>query len=122
MVDADVVVVGAGPAGIAASITLARSGREVVVVDKARFPRDKICGDGLTTLALRELEGLGLEPSTVESWQPVTDVWIRSPKGRTDRFPLPHDGLFAVIATRRDLDAALVDLARKHGVTVLEGH
>ena len=55
-------VVGAGPAGAAAAITLARAGRDVVLVDKATFPRDKICGDGLTTGALRLLEELGLDP------------------------------------------------------------
>ena len=59
---ADVVIVGAGPAGIAAAIELHRAGRPVVVIDKATFPRDKCCGDGLTTLALRELETLGLDP------------------------------------------------------------
>ena len=49
----DVVVVGAGPAGSAAAIVAARSGRSVLVVDRATFPRDKCCGDGLTALALR---------------------------------------------------------------------
>ena len=49
MSSADVIVVGAGPAGVAAAVTLVEAGRDVVVVDKARFPRDKICGDGLTT-------------------------------------------------------------------------
>lgn len=58
---ADVVVVGAGPAGAAAAITLAGAGRRVVLVDKATFPRDKVCGDGLTTGALRHLEDLGLD-------------------------------------------------------------
>ena len=52
-----------------------------------------------------------------------TDVWVRSPGGRDVRFPLPHGpGLFAVVARRRELDAALVDLARRAGATVLEGH
>src|SRR5690606_36651879 len=55
---ADVVVVGAGPAGSAAATSLARAGRDVVVVDKATFPRDKCCGDGLTALALRLSERL----------------------------------------------------------------
>ncbi|MGH9113463.1 MAG: NAD(P)/FAD-dependent oxidoreductase, partial [Acidimicrobiales bacterium] len=52
----DVAVIGGGPAGTAAAITLARAGREVALVDRARFPRDKICGDGLTTGALRLLD------------------------------------------------------------------
>ncbi|MSY34397.1 MAG: FAD-dependent oxidoreductase, partial [Actinobacteria bacterium] len=60
----DVLVVGAGPAGCAAAITLQRSGKSVVVIDKAAFPRDKICGDGLTTSALRELDALGLDPTS----------------------------------------------------------
>jgi len=49
---ADVLVIGAGPAGIAAAITAQRAGLGVVVIDKATFPRDKCCGDGLTTGAL----------------------------------------------------------------------
>ena len=119
----DVVVAGAGPAGVAAAITLARGGREVLLVDKARFPRDKCCGDGLTTGALRLLEGLGLEPGSVGSWQPVDDVVVRGPAGREVRFPLPRQrGTYAAVARRVDLDAALVDLARKaEGVSVLEG-
>ena len=64
----DVVIVGGGPAGSAAAITLARAGRSVTVIDKASFPRDKCCGDGLTTGALRRLEGLGLSPSAIPSW------------------------------------------------------
>jgi geranylgeranyl reductase family protein len=119
----DVLVAGAGPAGTAAAITLARAGRDVLVADKARFPRDKCCGDGLTTLALRELEALGLEPQTVPTWQPVDDVIIGSPSGRTATFPLPRGrGQFAVTATRLDLDAGLVDVARAAGAKVADGH
>lgn len=123
MLLADVAVIGGGPAGAAAAVTLARAGRRVVVVDKARFPRDKFCGDGLTTDALRRLEALGLAPSKVASWQPVTDVVLRSPSGRTVELPLPEgDGLFAAVARRTDLDAAVLDLARGAGATVLDGH
>jgi geranylgeranyl reductase family protein len=119
----DVVVVGAGPAGAAAATTLGRAGLDAVVIDKARFPRDKICGDGLTAGALRLLEQLGLDPTEVPSWTDAHDVWVRGPSGRLVDFPLPRgQGRFAAIATRRDLDAALVDLARKAGADVLDGH
>jgi geranylgeranyl reductase family protein len=119
----DVAVVGGGPAGAAAAISLARQGRDVVLVDKARFPRDKICGDGLTAGALRLLEQLGLDPEAVPSWQPVDDVVVRSPSGREVTFPLPRGaGSYAVVCRRADLDAALLDVVRAAGVTVLEGH
>ena len=120
---ADVVVVGAGPAGAAAAISIARAGREVVLVDKARFPRDKCCGDGLTTLALRELEALGLRPEVIPSWTLVNAAWLRSPSGRTVELPLPSTHTWhAAIARRSELDAALVDVARHEGAKVLDGH
>jgi geranylgeranyl reductase family protein len=119
---ADVVVVGAGPAGCAAAITLARAGHDVLLVDKATFPRDKCCGDGLTTGALRILERLGLDPASVASWTLVEDVVVRSPSGHEVTFPLPRgQGTFAAVARREDLDAALVDLAAAAGVKVLTG-
>lgn len=62
MVSADVVIVGAGPAGSAAAAWAARDGREVLLIDSAQFPRDKACGDGLTPRAIAELRLLGLGP------------------------------------------------------------
>jgi geranylgeranyl reductase family protein len=119
----EVAVVGGGPAGAAAAIRLARQGREVVLVDKATFPRDKICGDGLTAGALRILEELGLDPRAVASWQHVDDVVVRSPSGREVTFPLPRgQGSYAVVARRADLDSALLDVARAAGVKVHDGH
>ena len=119
---ADVLVIGAGPAGAAAAITLRRSGRSVIVVDKALFPRDKCCGDGLTTLALRELAPLGLRPEHVASWQTVDAAWLRSPSGREVCLPMPAGGAFAATTPRRELDAALVRLARDAGAVIHEGH
>jgi geranylgeranyl reductase family protein len=121
VLSADVAVVGAGPAGSAAAIVLARAGRRVVLIDKARFPRDKCCGDGLTTAALRRLDGLGLRPGDVASWQPIDGVVIRAPDGRQATFPLPTEGTYAAAARRVDLDAALVALAADAGVRVIEG-
>ncbi|MGI9121041.1 MAG: NAD(P)/FAD-dependent oxidoreductase [Acidimicrobiales bacterium] len=123
MLAVDVVVVGAGPAGVAASVELARAGREVLLVDKACFPRDKCCGDGLTTAALRHLEALGLSVASMPSWQVVDDVVLHDPVGRVVALPLPRArGAFAAVVPRLELDAALVDLARAAGVKVADGH
>jgi geranylgeranyl reductase family protein len=119
---ADVVVIGAGPAGTTAATLLARAGRSVVVIDKAVFPRDKCCGDGLTTLALRELEHLGLHPAMVPNWKTVDAAWLRSPSGREICLPLPPDGIFAATTPRRELDRALLDIAVDAGATVHQGH
>jgi menaquinone-9 beta-reductase len=115
-------IVGAGPAGTAAAISLRGAGHSVLVIDKATFPRDKCCGDGLTTLALRELEGLGIQPEQITNWMDVDAAWLRSPSGREVRVPLPAEGRYAAVAPRVDLDAALVRHARDLGVEIAEGH
>ncbi|MFZ9176054.1 MAG: NAD(P)/FAD-dependent oxidoreductase, partial [Ilumatobacteraceae bacterium] len=121
-VTCDVLVVGAGPAGIAAALELHRSGLDVLVIDKATFPRDKCCGDGLTTGALRVLESLGFDPALVPSWTPTSDVWLRSPSGREMSMPLPiGKGTFAAIAPRLEFDDALVRTAIDRGVRVAQG-
>jgi geranylgeranyl reductase family protein len=118
----DVVVVGLGPAGSAAAIELRRAGRSVVAIDKAVFPRDKCCGDGLTTLALRELEHLGLDRASIPDWFEVDGAAIRSPSGREVFVPLPGTGTYAAVAPRLQLDDALVRIARDLGTDVRDGH
>jgi menaquinone-9 beta-reductase len=117
----EVLVVGAGPAGTAAAIEARRLGLDVLVVDKARFPRDKTCGDGLTTGALRGLEALGLDVRKLPSYASVTETVLVSPSGREVLLPLPSDGEYAGVVPRAELDAALVDCARDDGITVREG-
>lgn len=122
MTPVDVAVVGAGPAGAAAAITAARAGLRVHVVDRAVFPRDKTCGDGLTTGALRRLERLGLDPWRLPSWQPVRTARVRIPDGRVASLDLPDpDRVRAATVRRLELDAALVRLTRAAGAEVEEG-
>lgn len=118
----DVLVVGAGPGGIAAAVTASSRGCTVACVDKATFPRDKTCGDGLTAGALRLLEALGLTGTEFRAINAaiVRETVLVSPSGRRITLPLPTDGIHAAVATRRDLDAALVALARRRGVSVRE--
>ena len=119
----DLAIVGGGPAGSAAAITASRAGLSVLVVDRATFPRDKCCGDGLTVLALRLGEHLGLDPVPLTGWQVVDDLIIHSPAGRTTRYRLPRDdGQYAAVVPRREYDAALLDLARSADAHVWDGH
>jgi geranylgeranyl reductase family protein len=119
---AGALVVGAGPAGCAAAVTLARRGVDVLVCDKASFPRDKCCGDGLTAGALRRIESLGADPRISPSWQEVDEVSVRSPSGRVARLAFPaRPGLYGAVCRRTELDAELVAAARRAGAEVLEG-
>jgi geranylgeranyl reductase family protein len=120
-VPSKVLIIGAGPSGTACAATLRRLGHEVVVVDKATFPRDKCCGDGLTTNALRILEELEFDPARVPDWQTCSDVEMRSPTGRIIDLPLPTiGGQFAAIAPRAQFDHALVQHCRDMGITIHE--
>ncbi|QIK82600.1 geranylgeranyl reductase family protein [Sanguibacter sp. HDW7] len=121
--DADVVVVGAGPAGATAAHYLASVGLDVVVLDKARFPRDKICGDGLTPRAVAELVRAGVSIDESDGW--IRNIGLRV-VGGGHRIEIPWPELssypsYGLARSRMSFDHLLVEHARKSGATVLEG-
>ncbi len=123
MITVETAVVGAGPAGAAAAHSLAASGHDVLLIDKATFPRDKFCGDGLTTLCLRQLEDMGFSAEAIPSFTPIHGAKLRAPSGREHDIPLPDGpGLYAAVARRSELDHALVDFATSAGATPMFGH
>src|SRR5262249_60964156 len=67
---ADVIVVGAGPAGSSTAFHLAQAGLDVLLLEKSRFPREKVCGDGLTPRAVKQLVGLGIPLAAEDGWVP----------------------------------------------------
>jgi geranylgeranyl reductase family protein len=122
---ADVVVVGAGPAGSATAMLLAEQGFRVALVDRAHFPRDKVCGEYLSPEAARILDRLDVL-GTMDS-RPLRGMRIRAPDGTLLVGDYPTDGPWrgyrahALAVRRRALDAALVERARRAGVSVREG-
>ncbi|MEV6597340.1 geranylgeranyl reductase family protein [Actinoplanes sp. NPDC051346] len=103
----DVAVVGAGPAGSAAALAARRAGASVLLLDRAEFPRDKPCGDGIAAEALDVLASLGVTGAT-EGCPPVADLRLVSPGGIEVARPLPRP---AHTVRRRVFDARLVAAA-----------
>jgi geranylgeranyl reductase family protein len=118
----DVVVVGAGPAGSATAALLAQRGHDVLVLDSARFPRDKVCGEGLSPEAWPILDEMGASAGVhaLSPW-PLRGMRLVSPDG-TSFAGRYRDRVRPGFALRRlDLDAALVAAARRAGAEVREG-
>ena len=117
----DVAIVGGGPAGSTAAYHLAARGRRVVVIDKARFPREKVCGDGLTPRAVRCLHEMGVDTEGPE-WARADGLRIIG-GGVTLELPWPDLNAWpdeGLVQTRLDFDSLLLDHARKAGAEVWE--
>ncbi|XAS78179.1 geranylgeranyl reductase family protein [Dermatophilaceae bacterium Sec6.4] len=120
---ADVIVVGAGPGGSSVAAYLSMAGLDVLLLEKTHFPREKICGDGLTPRAVRELVSLGIP-------MPEDDGWIRNKGlriiggGMRLQLDWPDNASFppyGLVRTRQDFDDILAKHAVKHGAQLREG-
>jgi menaquinone-9 beta-reductase len=118
---ADVIVVGAGPAGSTTAFHLASTGVDVLLLEKSAFPRDKVCGDGLTPRAVKQLIGLGIDLDA-PGWARNRGLRI---VGAGHRLELPWPELasfppYGMVRTRMDFDEILARHAEKAGARLME--
>jgi len=120
---ADVIVVGAGPAGSSTAFHLATAGLDVLVLEKSHFPREKVCGDGLTPRAVKALTAMGVPIAESDGWLRNKGLRIIGGGGRIE---LPWPDLssypgFGLVRSRLDFDEILARHAQKAGARLLEG-
>ncbi len=117
----DAIIVGAGPGGSSAAGFLARQGVKVLILDKAAFPRDKVCGDGLTPQALYWLDQLGCIETVLaqtDACLKECDLYINGAHVLRGRFPENNRyPAFATLLDRRRFDATLLEHAIACGAT-----
>jgi flavin-dependent dehydrogenase len=121
--DADVIVVGAGPSGSTAAYYLAQAGLNVLLIEKSRFPRDKVCGDGLTPRAVKSLVAMGVDVSEEAGW--LRNKGLRVIAGGM-RLELEWPELsswpgYGLVRPRSSLDEQLARRAQAAGAKLLEG-
>ena len=120
--DADVVVVGAGPGGSATAYHLARNGLDVALLEKTAFPREKVCGDGLTPRAVKSLVAMGIDTSEQAGWLHNKGLRIIGGGMRLE-IPWPELASFpsyGLVRPRSDFDDLLARQAVKAGAVLHE--
>ncbi|PZG55797.1 FAD-dependent oxidoreductase [Spongiactinospora gelatinilytica] len=121
-IDADVIVVGAGPAGSTTAFYLAQAGLEVLLLEKTTFPREKVCGDGLTPRAVKQLIAMGIDIDS-PGWSRNKGLRV---VGGGRRFELEWPQLtsfpdFGLVRVRKDFDEILAVNAVRGGAKLLQG-
>ena len=121
----DAAIIGAGPAGSSAAISLAREGYSVVLLDKEQFPREKLCGDFLNPVSWPLLRELEVDNELLAcSHERVATFRFTAVTGEQTEVPLPAVNgatAFGLGLRRFDLDHVLLQKAKGLGVTVLDG-
>src|SRR4051794_20045656 len=122
VVESDVVVVGAGPGGSTAAYHLAQAGLDVRLLEKAAFPREKVCGDGLTPRAVRSMLRMGIDTRPEAGWLRNHGLRIY---GGGSRLELPWPDLatfpsYGLVRPRTDFDEMLARQAEKAGARLHE--
>ncbi len=120
--DADVLVVGAGPGGSAAAHALAQTGLDVLLLEKSSFPREKVCGDGLTPRAVKSLVEMGIDTSGANGFIRNRGLRIIG-GGVTLELPWPELASYpdyGLVRPRLDFDELLARAAQKAGARLQE--
>jgi geranylgeranyl reductase family protein len=117
----DVAIIGAGPAGATCAAFCARAGWRTLVIEKACFPRDKVCGDCINPACWPILERLDVAKRVLgQPHAQLAEVAFVSPRGRTLRLPIAASDRGEIAIPRRLFDAILLDRARELGAEVHE--
>ncbi|WP_346237025.1 NAD(P)/FAD-dependent oxidoreductase [Niabella insulamsoli] len=121
--DCEVLIVGGGPAGSGLAFHLAKVGVSVIVVESATFPRDKVCGDGVSPIALAELHAMGI--TKTESFKKANEIkrvglFLNEEQVVVDLSKPDHLPLHARIIPRLELDSWIYEAARAAGARFLQ--